>query len=81
MARAAGGSGGRGGGGTGAGGTASAGASAPGAAGDAKLLKLGLDSATDRRRVMAVIMKEEENPSFINWFKVCTLALRLPCLC
>lgn len=48
------------------------GASVSGAAGDAKLLKLGLESATDRRRVMAVVMREEETPSFINWFEVCT---------
>eukprot|EP00752_Nemacystus_decipiens_P001572 g1533.t1 len=40
-----------------------------GAAGDAKLLKLGLESTTDRRRVMAVVMREEETPSFINWFE------------
>lgn len=44
---------------------------ASGAAGDAKLLKLGLESTVDRRRVMAVVMKEEPNPSFINWFEVC----------
>ncbi len=81
-ARAAGGSaGGRGGGGTGAGGAASAGGGAAGAAGDAKLLKLGLESATDRRRVMAVIMKEEENPVFINWFEVHTFGPGLLCLC
>lgn len=39
-------------------------------AGDAKLLKLGLESTTDRRRVMAVVMREEDTPSFINWFEV-----------
>eukprot|EP00903_Cladosiphon_okamuranus_P016531 g15251.t1 len=54
--------GGRGGGG---GGAAAGGV----AAGDAKLLKLGLESTTDRRRVMAVVMREEETPSFINWFE------------
>lgn len=43
-----------------------------GAAGDAKLLKLGLESAIERRRVIAVVLGEEENPSLINWFEVCT---------
>lgn len=69
--RGAGGGKGGGGAGTGAGG---AGSGASGAAGDAKLLKLGLESSTDRRRVMAVVMKEEETPSFINWFEVLIVA-------
>lgn len=57
--------------GTGVSGGRGGGGAAGGAeAGDAKLLKLGLGSTTDRRRVMAVVMREEENPSFINWFEV-----------
>ncbi|CAM9759100.1 unnamed protein product [Scytosiphon promiscuus] len=51
------------------GGGGGGGGSAPGAVGDAKLLKLGLEPAVDRRRVMAVVMKEEPNPRFINWFE------------
>ena len=65
--------GGKGGGGAGTG-AGGAGSGASGAAGDAKLLKLGLESSTDRRRVMAVVMKEEETPSFTNWFQALIVA-------
>lgn len=41
-----------------------------GADGEAKLLKLGLEPASERRRVMAVVTKVEENPQLMNWFQV-----------
>lgn len=42
----------------------------PGSAGDAKLIKLGLDSAVDRRRVMAIVTGDEDPPTLINWYQV-----------
>lgn len=44
--------------------------------GDAKLRKLGLESSIDRRRVMAVMLGEEETPSLINWFEVRVVGIR-----
>lgn len=59
---------------TDAGGTG--GTAAVAAARDAKLLQLGLQSAIDRRRVMAIILGEEDFPSLINWYKVCNVLFR-----
>ena len=39
--------------------------------GDAKLLKLGLESVTERRRVMAMAMRENGILTLMNWFEVC----------
>lgn len=41
-----------------------------GAAGNAKLQKLGLESATERRRVMSIINGEDETPTLMNWYEV-----------
>lgn len=41
-----------------------------GAAGNAKLQKLGLESATERRRVMSIIKGEDETPTLMNWYEV-----------
>lgn len=41
-----------------------------GAAGNAKLQNLGLESATERRRVMSIVMGEDETPSLMNWYEV-----------
>lgn len=43
---------------------------ASGTDGEAKLLKLGLEPASERRRVMAVVTKAEETPRLMNWFQV-----------
>lgn len=49
------------------------GAGASGTDGEAKLLKLELEPASERRRVMAVVTKAEETPRLMNWFQVrCT---------
>lgn len=54
----------------GGGGRRAAAAGGAAASGDAKLVKLGLESTIERRRVMAIVTGEEEAPSLINWFEV-----------
>lgn len=48
------------------------------ASGDAKLIKLGLESPLDRRRVMAIVTGEDEAPQFVNWFEVCHARIQDP---
>lgn len=40
------------------------------ASGDAKLIKLGMESIVDRKRVMAIVTEHEEPSTLMNWFEV-----------